>query len=293
MADAHRGSSRQRGVQALVVVLAAALVAVCAWALTGYAQGSDPLAWIDSQPALQTIQEENGSASDGSEAPHDGDAAQTGDGSAGEAQENRGGATSGSSNSGDASNKGSRASANGSASTNGNSSNGNSSNSGSDSKDGNASEGSQNSNAGKSDDAAGTAHSGGDSGGSGHSSSAPGAKDQHQSQRPAQPQTITVSVTIDGTPAGGSRHGGTATLQRGANVYDALVAVDGNINARGSTYGTYVAAIDGLAEKQHGTASGWLYSVNGVRANTACSNYRLSDGDVVTWTYWTGDELPS
>ena len=60
------------------------------------------------------------------------------------------------------------------------------------------------------------------------------------------------------------------------------------MNARGTSYGTYVAAIGGLAEKEHGGTSGWMYSVNGVTPNTACSNYVLSNGDSVVWYYVTG-----
>lgn len=100
-----------------------------------------------------------------------------------------------------------------------------------------------------------------------------------------EPTELMVSVVVDGTPAGGRRLDATVTLSIGANVYDALVATGASVNARSTTYGTYVAAIDGLAEKEHGSMSGWVYAVNGVEPNTACSNYVLSDGDSVVWTY--------
>ncbi|MFQ7393136.1 MAG: DUF4430 domain-containing protein [Collinsella aerofaciens] len=82
--------------------------------------------------------------------------------------------------------------------------------------------------------------------------------------------------------------GGTFTFNEGATVYDALCALGLSVNAHGSSYGTYVAAIGGLAEKEHGATSGWMYSVNGVAPNTACSNYVLSNGDRVVWYYVTG-----
>lgn len=99
--------------------------------------------------------------------------------------------------------------------------------------------------------------------------------------------TVTVSVTSSavGNPVSS---GGTFTFNEGATVYDALCALDLSVNARGSSYGTYVAAIGGLAEKEHGSTSGWMYSVNGVTPNTACSNYVLSNGDSVVWYYVTG-----
>ncbi|MEE0454813.1 MAG: DUF4430 domain-containing protein, partial [Collinsella sp.] len=56
----------------------------------------------------------------------------------------------------------------------------------------------------------------------------------------------------------------------------------------GSSYGTYVSAIGGLAEKQYGGTSGWMYSVNGTTPMTACSNYVLSNDDNVVWYYVTG-----
>ena len=81
--------------------------------------------------------------------------------------------------------------------------------------------------------------------------------------------------------------GGTFTFNEGATVYDALCALGLSVNAHGS-YGTYVSAIGGLAEKQYGGTSGWMYSVNGTTPMTACSNYVLSNGDNVVWYYVTG-----
>ena len=99
--------------------------------------------------------------------------------------------------------------------------------------------------------------------------------------------TVTVSVTSSavGNPVSA---GGTFTFNEGATVYDALCALGLSVNAHGSSYGTYVAAIGGLAEKEHGGTSGWMYSVNGATPNTACSNYVLSNGDNVVWYYVTG-----
>lgn len=99
--------------------------------------------------------------------------------------------------------------------------------------------------------------------------------------------TVTVSVTSSavGNPVSS---GGTFTFNEGATVYDALCALGLSVSAHGSSYGTYVSAIGGLAEKQYGGTSGWMYSVNGVTPNTACSNYVLSNGDTVVWYYVTG-----
>lgn len=123
-------------------------------------------------------------------------------------------------------------------------------------------------------------------GGSASNSGGASAGNQDGSQQPGY-VTVTVSVTSSavGNPVSSS---GTFTFNKGATVYDALCALGLSVNARGTSYGTYVAAIGGLAEKEHGGTSGWMYSVNGVTPNTACSNYVLKNGDNVVWYYVTG-----
>lgn len=123
-------------------------------------------------------------------------------------------------------------------------------------------------------------------GGSASNSGGASAGNQDGSQQPGY-VTVTVSVTSSavGNPVSSS---GTFTFNEGATVYDALYALGLSVNARGSSYGTYVSAIGGLAEKQYGGTSGWMYSVNGTTPMTACSNYVLSNGDNVVWYYVTG-----
>ena len=134
----------------------------------------------------------------------------------------------------------------------------------------------------------GSSSGGGSTTGGGSASNGGGASAGNQggSQQPGY-VTVTVSVTSSavGNPVSS---GGTFTFNEGATVYDALCALGLSVNAHGSSYGTYVAAIGGLAEKEHGATSGWMYSVNGVTPNTACSNYALSNGDRVVWYYVTG-----
>ena len=122
-------------------------------------------------------------------------------------------------------------------------------------------------------------------GGSASNSGGASAGNQDGSQQPGY-VTVTVSVTSSavGNPVSS---GGTFTFNEGATVYDALCALGLSVNAHGSSYGTYVAAIGGLAEKQYGGTSGWMYSVNGTTPMTACSNYVLSNGDNVVWYYVT------
>lgn len=151
-------------------------------------------------------------------------------------------------------------------------------------KSGNASDGQSSGSAGGSgSSSAGASATGGGSASNGGSAS---TGNQSGSQQPGY-VTVTVSVTSSavGNPVSA---GGTYTFNEGATVYDALCALGLSVNAHGSSYGTYVAAIGGLAEKQYGGTSGWMYSVNGSTPMTACSNYVLSNGDNVVWYYVTG-----
>ena len=155
-------------------------------------------------------------------------------------------------------------------------------------KSNNASAGQGSESAGGSSSSDGSSSGGGSVSGGGSASNSGGASagNQDGSQQSGY-VTVTVSVTSSavGNPVSS---GGTFTFNEGATVYDALCALGLSVNAHGSSYGTYVAAIGGLAEKEHGGTSGWMYSVNGTTPMTACSNYVLKNGDNVVWYYVTG-----
>lgn len=51
------------------------------------------------------------------------------------------------------------------------------------------------------------------------------------------------------------------------------------------TNGIYVSEINGLAEKDNGPYSGWMYRQNGVIADEGYAARKLSDGDVIKWFY--------
>lgn len=162
----------------------------------------------------------------------------------------------------------------------------------SESKDGktsnNASAGQGSESTGGSSSSDGSSSSAGSATGGGSASNSGGASAGNQggSRQPGY-VTVTISVTSSavGNPVSSS---GTFTFNEGATVYDALCALGLSVNSHGSSFGTYVAAIGGLAEKEHGGTSGWMYSVNGATPDKACSNYVLSNGDSVVWYYVTG-----
>lgn len=152
---------------------------------------------------------------------------------------------------------------------------------------GSSDSGSSSSSGGNSSSNAGSGSSSSSAGASSSSSSSAGGSSQPGTSAPAGTVTVYVSVSSSevGNPVSG---GGTFTFNQGATVYDALCACGLSMNASNTGYGIYVSAIGGLAEKEHGGHSGWMYSVNGAVPMTACSNYVLSNGDSVSWYYVTG-----
>lgn len=147
----------------------------------------------------------------------------------------------------------------------------------------------QNTGAGDTSNASGGASSGGGQSSDGASSSNGGNASSGSQSGSQESNYVTVTVSVTSSAVGNPvSSGGTFTFNEGATVYDALCALGLSVNAHGSSYGTYVSAIGGLAEKQYGGTSGWMYSVNGTTPMTACSNYVLSNGDNVVWYYVTG-----
>ena len=148
---------------------------------------------------------------------------------------------------------------------------------------------SSNASAGQGSESTGGTSSSGDSSSGGGSASNGGSTSAGNQGGSQQPGYVTVTVSVTSSAVGNPvSSGGTFTFNEGATPYDALCALGLSINARPSSYGTYVAAIGGLAEMEHGAKSGWMYSVNGTTPMTACSNYVLKNGDNVVWYYVTG-----
>lgn len=234
----------------VIGALATVLIAFCAWSTFQYSQGCDPLAFLGSD-ALRTVE-----SSDATTAAID-RAATTSVGSDTTAAAGKKGSDASSKK--DASDK----SANADGSASGGSA-------GSQSSSSSGSSGSHASgNGGSGSGSASGSHSGGSASGSGSSES----------------KSIVVSVTVDGSAASAGSSSASIRLSRGATAYDAIAACGVSFNARSTSFGMYVSSIGGLAEKEHGGMSGWVYAVNGYEPNTACSNYELHNGDSLVWTY--------
>ena len=154
--------------------------------------------------------------------------------------------------------------------------------------EGDSSDGSHGDSTGASSSAAGHS-SGSDAGGASSGGGASSAPSQGGSSGGSErPATVSVRVSVESSSVGNPvSSSGSFTFEQGATVYDALCALGLSVNAQSSQFGVYVAAIGGLAEKEYGGTSGWVFTVNGGRVNTSASSYRLSDGDVVRWSYVT------
>lgn len=123
---------------------------------------------------------------------------------------------------------------------------------------------------------AGSGSGGSSSNGGGSVGGAPGSGQD-------QPKRVSVTISADGSLGGGGVSGPvTLTFEEGATVYDALASAGWSAQASWGAFGAYVTSINGVAADAQ---TGWTYTVNGSMPSTACSSYKLSDGDVVVWTF--------
>jgi hypothetical protein len=129
-----------------------------------------------------------------------------------------------------------------------------------------------------------------------------------QTPSPTQPQTLvcTLSVTCETlvnnpninpnkaslVPVGGQIFSArSVNFTEGETVYDVLVREMRNNGIHMESVFTplynsaYIEGINNLYEFDGGPLSGWMYSVNGWYPNYGCSQYSLSDGDIIQWRY--------
>lgn len=100
----------------------------------------------------------------------------------------------------------------------------------------------------------------------------------------SQPSTATLKVYgYDGTRS--TTMLGTTTLEIGSR--DTPISLLDKAGLDYTNQGGYIAAIEGLEEREHGSDSGWKYSVNGTFPSAGASSYILKAGDAVVWRYVT------
>lgn len=96
-------------------------------------------------------------------------------------------------------------------------------------------------------------------------------------------EMISATLSIDGKSF-------THQLPKGANVGALLVSAQsvGEISFQGKEYsglGMLVVGINGKENNNDKNNLYWIYSVNGKKATVGVSQYVLSSGDVVSWSY--------
>ena len=102
-------------------------------------------------------------------------------------------------------------------------------------------------------------------------------------------ERIAVTVRFDTEAAAdrGYEIGGDVVVRLSdpATAMDALKAAADELGYAVECKGDYVAGIGGLREKACGSASGWLYEVNGEYPFSSAQKCSVSDGDEVIWVY--------
>ena len=99
--------------------------------------------------------------------------------------------------------------------------------------------------------------------------------------------TLTIDATKgnDGVVASAKQVG----INAGDTVYAVLKRYCSNnkilIAAQKTGNGMYVSSIDGIAQFDCGSQSGWIFSVGGAFAQKDCNSYKLSGGENIKWVY--------
>lgn len=102
-----------------------------------------------------------------------------------------------------------------------------------------------------------------------------------------------IMLTIDGRKGddGIVANGKKVTIKAGSTVYAVLKSYCAGhkilIASQKTGNGMYVSAIDGIAQFDFGSGSGWIYSVNGVFPQKDCNSYKLKGGEKVRWVFTT------
>lgn len=94
-------------------------------------------------------------------------------------------------------------------------------------------------------------------------------------------------------PANGSVISGVKVeIKEGAKAWDAIFQVTKKYHIpidykKDPLMGVYIEGINHVYEKQAGTNSGWMYTVNGVKAPVGVGSYTLKDNDAIELQYTT------
>lgn len=249
----HGAGTGRRGPEAwrvVIGILAALVIAFCAWSMSEYVGGRDPLAFLGTGGGEAGTEADAGTSAEDlstSTAPTGRDDSLSADSLADGGSSDEGG-------------PGERGASDGAAG-------------GSSDQDGTAGTGSGSA-GGSSRPVSGSAGGGsGTSSGSGSGGSTGTSGEDGASTRAG----ISVSVSINGS-------GYSVTLAQGSTALDALLATGASVEVGSNPYGSgsWVYAINGLGQD---ASHGWTYAVNGSMPNVMSDQYVVSDGDSVSWNY--------
>ena len=120
---------------------------------------------------------------------------------------------------------------------------------------------------------------------SGQTSNNQSNNSSNNSSSSQQPTNGKITVNMQVIGMGNTMMSGTLTVDKGTSVYTVLTQLASQNGLSVSGTKIYVKGIGDLFEKQHGSLSGWMYSVNGVYPNKSCGYYYLDNNDSVVWRY--------
>ncbi|MBC8535292.1 DUF4430 domain-containing protein [Feifania hominis] len=101
----------------------------------------------------------------------------------------------------------------------------------------------------------------------------------------AQPGQITLSIEWDDEKF---CDGETIDVTGEQTVLDILTAYCDRAGIDYVNSGGYISSLAGLAEKEHGASSGWVYEINGEAVFQSAAKKTVGDGDEIVWRY-TGE----
>lgn len=73
--------------------------------------------------------------------------------------------------------------------------------------------------------------------------------------------------------------------KKGETAYGLLKRSKLKLKTKGFGPMVYVSSINGLAEKTHGSSSGWMYKIGKKAPNVGANAYKVKAGQKVTWYY--------
>lgn len=120
---------------------------------------------------------------------------------------------------------------------------------------------------------------------SGQTSNNQSNNSSNNSSSSQQPTNGKITVNMQVIGMGNTMMSGILTVDKGASVYTVLTQLASQNGLSVSGTKIYIKGIGDLFEKQHGSLSGWMYSVNGVYPNKSCGYYYLDNNDSVVWRY--------